>query len=153
MSRVAPVAGRAPALELARHPLGLVALVGRGEQGDRLAAPSPGGERLADPAAVLGDDPVGRIEHDLGRPVVLLQPDEPRAREILQELLHVAHVGAAPAVDRLVVVAHRADVAVGAEEPDELVLGAVGVLELVDQDEAELGLIRAKPIRDAPGTA
>ena len=35
---VAPVAGGAPALQLAHHPLGLVALVGGSEQGDHLAA-------------------------------------------------------------------------------------------------------------------
>ena len=48
---VAPFAGRAPPLELAGHPFGLVPLVRRREQRHRLAAPPPGRERLPDPAA------------------------------------------------------------------------------------------------------
>jgi hypothetical protein len=56
---------------------------------------------------------------------------------VLLELEDVAHVGAAPAVDGLVVVADDADVPVlAAEEADELELGAVGVLVLVDEDVA-----------------
>ena len=147
---IAPVARGAPALELAGYPLRLVALVGRGEERHRLAAAPPRGERLPDAAAVLRDDAVGRVEHDLGGAVVLLEPDQPRPGEILQEVLHVAHVGAAPAVDRLVVVAHDADVPVRAEQSDQLVLGSIGVLELVHQNEAELGLVRAEPVGMLP---
>ena len=150
---VAPVARGAPALQLADDPLGLVALVGRGQQGDRLPAPAAGGEGLPDPAAVLGDDPVGGVEHDLGGAVVLLQPHQLGAREILEEVLHVAHVGAAPAVDGLVVVADGADVAVRAQQADQLVLRPVGVLELVHQHEGELGLVELAADRDARGTA
>ena len=96
---------------------------------------------------VLRDDAVGRVEHHLRRAVVLLQAHQPSAGKVLEEVLHVPHVGAPPAVDRLVVVAHRAHVAVRAQQLDQLVLRPVRVLELVDQDEAELGLVGAQPVR------
>jgi len=95
---------------------------------------------LSGAAAVLRNDSVGRVEHDLGGAVVLFQPDQPGAGKVLEERLHVANVGSAPAVDGLIVVAHRADIAVGAEQSDELVLGAVGVLELVDHHVCEAAL-------------
>ena len=60
-----------------------------------------------------------------------------RVGKILVEVEDVPDVGAAPAVDRLVVVADDADVAVLAgEQLHELVLRAVGVLVLVDEDVA-----------------
>ena len=47
-------------------------------------------------------------------------------------------LGAAPAVDRLVVVAHHAQVAMaGGQGLDDAVLAAVGVLVLVDQQVVE----------------
>jgi hypothetical protein len=49
-----------------------------------------------------------------GGAVVLFQPDHGGAGEILLEAQDVADLGAAPAIDRLVVVAHAADVAVPA---------------------------------------
>ena len=61
-----------------------------------------------------------------------------RAREVLFEVEDVADVGAAPRVDRLVVVADDADVLVCApEEAHELELRAVRVLVLVDDDVAK----------------
>jgi 4-diphosphocytidyl-2C-methyl-D-erythritol kinase len=54
--------------------------------------------------------------------------------EVLLELEDVLDVGAAPAVDGLVFIADHADVAVRAgEQLHQLVLRAVGVLVLVDQ--------------------
>ena len=57
-----------------------------------------------------GDDGVGGVEDVAGGAVVLLQLHDPAAGEVLVEVEDVAHVGAAPAVDGLVVVAHHADV-------------------------------------------
>ena len=78
--------------------------------------------------------------------VVRGRPREPRV-----ELGEGGEAGAPEAVDRLVVVAHDHDV-VGpvrrpAEQLDELDLGDVGVLELVDQDVAELALPAAQDVR------
>ena len=70
--------------------------------------------------------------------VVLLQPDHLRPLEILLEAQDVAHLGPAPAIDRLVVVAHAADVAMPAgQEPQPEILRDVGVLILVHEDVAE----------------
>ena len=66
--------------------------------------------------------------------VVRLQPHDLGAREVVVEAEDLPDVGAAPAVDRLVVVAHHAHVAVlAADEPHDLVLRVVRVLVLVDQ--------------------
>jgi hypothetical protein len=117
---------------------------------DRFPALPPGAQGLADPPAVFRDDGVGGVEHHARRAVVFLQPHQVCPRKILLELAHVADVGAAPAVDRLVVVAHRADVAVAAQRADELVLGQVGVLELVDQQEREAALPGPQPVGPLP---
>ena len=51
-------------------------------------------------------------------------------------------VGAAPAIDRLVLVAHHADVAVLlGEQAHQFVLAAVGVLILVDHDVAQAAVL------------
>ena len=69
-----------------------------------------------------------------GRAVVLLQPQHHGAREGALEVEHVRQVGAAPAVDGLVVVAHHEDVPVhGAERLHQPELRVVGVLVLVHQ--------------------
>ena len=77
-----------------------------------------------------------------GRAVVLLQPDHLRAGEVLLEPQDVADLGAAPAIDRLVVIAHAADVAMRLrQQPQPQVLGDVGILVFVDQDIAEPALV------------
>ena len=82
-----------------------------------------------------GQDGVGHGQHLRGRPVVLLQPDEPGAGKVTAEVDEKAGVGAGEAVDGLVVVAHDAEVApVAQPEADEPELGRVHVLELVDEE-------------------
>ena len=135
----------AAALQLAHHPLRLVALVGRGEQGHLLPAPPTGHQRLPHPARVLGDDARWRRRARPGWSGSS-PPAGPawRPAKSSLEVQHVADVGAAPAVDRLVVVAHGADVAVRAQQPDQLVLRPVGVLELIHQDEARTARCHAR---------
>ena len=83
-----------------------------------------------------------------GRAVVLLQPDHPGALEVALEAQDVAHLGPAPAIDRLVVVAHAADVAVlGGEQAQPQVLGDIGVLVLIDQDVFEPLLVVGEHVR------
>ena len=73
-----------------------------------------------------------------------------RPREPLVELGEGGEAGAPEAVDRLVVVAHDHHVVRpvrrAAEQLDELDLGDVGVLELVDQDVPELALPAAEDV-------
>ena len=58
----------------------------------------------------MGDEMGGGAEDMRGRAVVALQPDDGGARKILLEAQDVVDLGAAPAIDRLVVVADAADV-------------------------------------------
>jgi hypothetical protein len=68
--------------------------------------------------------------------VVLLKQAFGAARKMLFEVLHVGQVCAPEAVDGLVIVSHHTEVVPG-QLPDELELGIVRVLELVDQDMGE----------------
>ena len=89
-------------------------------------------------AGVGADDDIRQIEDLRRRAIVLLEPHDRGVGKILVEVEDVADVGAAPSVDRLIVVADDADVAVlAAEELDQLVLRAIGVLVLVDEDVLE----------------
>ena len=69
-----------------------------------------GEQRLAEAALIVGDEMRGGAEDMGGRAVVALQPDDGGARKILVEAQDVVDLGAAPAIDRLVVVADAADV-------------------------------------------
>ncbi len=88
--------------------------------------------------AVVRDDRVGRAEDRVRRAVVLLEGDRARVGEVALELHDVADVGAAEGVDRLVRIAHGANVPVlFGQELEEPVLRVVRVLVLVDQDVPE----------------
>ena len=99
------------ALDLAGDPLGLLLLVERLEPLDRHAALVLGPELLVGPPLVARDHGVGRVEDQLRRAVVLLELDDRRVRVVALEVEDVLDVRPAPAVDRLVVVAHDAQVA------------------------------------------
>ena len=113
---------------------------------------------------VVDDEPVRGGQHVPHRPEVLVDPEarrrtgrrragvvRGRPREPRIELGEGREAGAPEPVDRLVVVADDHDVVgpVGrpAEHLDQLDLGDVGVLELVDQDVAELALPAAQDVR------
>ena len=128
--------------DLARDEVGLLRLVVRLVHDDRLAGALVGPERLLLALLVAGDDGVRGVEDGLRRAVVLFEQDDARFGKVALEVEDVADVGGAPRVDRLVGVADDADVAVLAgEQPRELVLGDVRVLELVDQDVQEALLV------------
>jgi hypothetical protein len=84
------------------------------------------------------DHRVGGIEDVGAGTVVLFQLERDSTGVVAQEALHVLDLGAAPAVDRLVVVAdHEHLPGLAGEQAHEAVLDGVGVLELVDQHLAE----------------
>ncbi len=129
-------------LDLVADPARLFLAVPMADEADLLAAFGLGPEGLAEAALVRGDEPRGGRENVRGRAVVLFETDHLRAGKILLEAQDVAHLGAAPAVDRLVVIAHAADVAVLArQQPQPEILGDVGVLVLIDEDIAEPALV------------
>ena len=69
-----------------------------------------GAQRLAEPALVVGDQVRGGGEDMAGRAVIAFEPDHDGAGEVVLEAQDVVDLGAAPAVDRLIVVADAADV-------------------------------------------
>src|ERR1043166_6260676 len=69
-----------------------------------------GPQRLAEPALIVRDQVRGGGEDMCGRAVVALEADHLRAGEIVLEAQDVVPLCAAPAVDRLVVVADAADI-------------------------------------------
>ncbi len=87
----------------------LLGIPGAGD-GDLLARHVLGAQRLAEPALVVGDQVRGGGEDVAGGAVVALQPDDLGAGEVVVEAQDVVDLGAAPAIDRLVVVADAADV-------------------------------------------
>ena len=130
------------ALDLAGDPLGLLLLVVGLEALDPDAALVVGPQLLVLARRVARHDRVRRIEDQLRRAVVLLELDDRGVRPVALEIEDVAEVRAAPRVDRLVVVADDAQVPVtGGERLDPQVLGAVGVLVLVDVEVAPALLV------------
>ena len=87
----------------------LLGIPGAGD-GDLLAGLVVGAQRLAEPAFVVGDQMRGGGEDMTGRAVIALQPDHLGAGKVVLEAQDVVDLGAAPAIDRLIVVADAADV-------------------------------------------
>ncbi len=67
-------------------------------------------QRLAEPAFIVGDQVRGGAEDVAGRAVIAFEPDHLGAGKIVLEAQDVVDLRAAPAIDRLVVVADAADV-------------------------------------------
>ena len=78
--------------------------------GDLLAVDVLGAQSLAEPAFIIRDQMRGGGEDVAGGAVVALQPDNLGAGKIVLEAQDVVDLRAAPAIDRLVVVADAADV-------------------------------------------
>ena len=141
-------AGSAPSnerLDLPGHPFGfLVFAVGLetlDERATRVLRPEP----LVLAPLVALDDGVRRVEDELRGAVVLLELDDRGIGVVGLEVEDVAQVGAAPAVDGLVVVAHHGEVAMlGRQHAHPEVLGAVRVLVLVDVEVAPAGAVAGK---------
>ena len=90
---------------------------------------------------------MGGVEDELGGAVVLLELDDGRIGPVALEVEDVADVRPAPAVDRLVVVAHDAEVPVlRRERLDPQVLRPVGVLVLVDVEVAPALLVLGEDV-------
>ncbi len=115
---------------------------------DLLAAGRLGPQGLAQPPAVGRDQPGGGGEDVFGGAIVALQPDHPGAGKIALEAQDVVHLRAAPAIDRLIVVADAADILPPlGQQPQPEVLGDIGVLIFVDQQIAETLVIVGQHIR------
>ena len=140
-----------------------------GEPDDLLAGAHHREQVLRFAVEIVRDDGVRRVEDVLGRPVILLEQDHLRVREVAFELGDVADVGPTERIDRLVAVAHdgerrpgdsatRVELHPGVcghvvrrdrphELPDERVLGVVRVLVLIDENMPEPALVERRDIR------
>ena len=120
--------------QLTGDEVGLLNVVVRLEDGDGLARAALRPELPLHALLVAGDDSVSGVQDILGRAVVLFQIHHLGVWIVSLEVEDVADIGGAPGVDRLVRVAHDADVAVAAGKlPRQHVLGHVSVLELIDE--------------------
>ena len=105
---------------------------------DRIADRFAREQRFAETRGVLRDDGIGGAEDVAGRPEVLLEAVHRSIGKIACEPADVADIGAAPAIDALVVVADHEDLIVlGGEQPEPGELGKVDVLELVSEHAVE----------------
>ena len=121
------------------HPRRLVPLVQRVIQPDLVARVRVRPQRLLLAAGVVRDHLIGRVQNIAGGTVVLLQLDHRTAAVILFEFQNVSKIRAAPAVNRLVVVAHDAHVLlVARQRSDKHVLELVRILILVHHDIGKL---------------
>ncbi len=114
--------------------LGLLAFEHADRRAFRMLAP----QFLFVQVRVVRDQLVGRAQDALAAAVVLLQLDHAQARPVAAELVDVLRIGAAPGVDRLVVVAHAGDpAALAGQHFQQAVLRVVGVLVFVHQQVAQ----------------
>jgi hypothetical protein len=117
-----------------RDEVRLLVLVPATVDGRRLTGGVLRPQRLVLALQVVVDDGGGDSQDALRRPVILLEAHHARPREILLEIEDVGNIRTPPTVDRLVWIAHDADVAVlRGQQADDAVLRAVRVLVLVDQ--------------------
>ena len=134
-------------LHLAGDPFGLLLLVVGLEALDRPAAGVLGPQLLVLARRIPADDGMGSVEDELRRAVVLLELDDRRVRFVALEVEDVPKVGAAPRVDRLVVVAdHRQVVVAGSERANPQVLRPVRVLVFVDVEVAPAVLVAGEDV-------
>ena len=121
-------------LQFHDHAFGLGLVVFAGGDVDRVTVPEFGPQRFVKEFVVVRDDVVGRLEDSYGRPVVLLQFDDLQAGEFRWQFLQIFDIRTAPAVNRLIVVAHRGELRPDASEQFEyLILAGVGVLIFIHQ--------------------
>ena len=98
-------------LDLVADRAGLLGAVPDAGDDRRLSPFGVGEQRLAQPIVVVGDEPGSDGEDMSGRAVIALQPDHLGAGKIVLETQDIVDFGAAPTVDRLIVVADAAHVA------------------------------------------
>ena len=115
----------------------LLAVLAHGHR-DRVAVAEVGPQLLVEQLLVVRDDGVRRLEDAHRRAVVLFELDQLEVRIVARQAAEVLDIGAAPAVDRLVVVTDRRERRARAGELlEQTVLAGVGVLVLVDEQVAQ----------------
>ena len=99
-------------------------------------------QRFRPAIPVAGDDGAGDIKNVLRAAVILLEQDRSRITVALLKAQHIAVIGAAEGIDRLVFIADDEDVVLGrGQQSHQLILYVVGILEFIDQHVFEAILI------------
>ena len=102
-------------------------------------------QRLILASRIVLDHRIGRIQHHLGRTVILLQLHDAGLRIYLLKIQNVADIGATEFIDGLIVVSHHAKVPVPVcQQSDQFKLGRVGILILIHTDISKTILIPGK---------
>src|SRR5262249_32338172 len=133
----------------------LLGIPGAGD-GDLFAELVLGAQRLAEAALVMGDQVRGSGKDVAGGAVMALEANDGGAGEVVLEAQDVVDLGAAPAIDRLIVVADAADVFRPnlrrvirrplRQQSQPQILRDIGVLIFVDQAVSEAALILAQHV-------
>ncbi len=99
-------------------------------------------QRLAKPPLIARNHARRRGQNMRRRAVILLKPDNNSPRKILLEAQDVAHLGPAPAVNRLIIIAHTANILMlRRQKPQPQILRHVRILIFVDQNILKPALI------------
>ena len=131
-------AGQFHAGDFAGHVFGFVFFAAAGNHFYRIAFPKLRPQGFGKQLGIVGDYLVGHAQDAAGRAVVLFEFDHFNLRVILLQQAQVFHIGAAPGVDGLVVVAHGGKHAFQAGKlAQQAVLAGVGVLAFVHQQIAQ----------------
>ena len=129
-------------VDFAGNPLRFFVVAHGLEDAQRFARAALGPQVFAEPVAVVFDDGVGGVEYVAARAVVLFQPDQAGIGEFALKVVHVADIGAAKAVDGLIVVADAEKARrLARKQLQPAVLQGVGVLKFVDQNVRKARLI------------
>jgi hypothetical protein len=94
-------------LQLHDHRFGFLFVVLADADGDRIAMAEVGPQLLVEQLFVVRDQRIGRLEDAHRRAIVLFELDQLELRIVARQPAQVLDVGAAPAIDRLIVVADR----------------------------------------------
>ena len=128
--------------DLAGNPAALVALVARLEGLDLLAVALRRKQALVLALRVVAHHGVGGAQDMARGAIVLLQLNGLAVFKVLLKVQDIGDVGATPAVNGLVIVAHDHEVLVlSGQQVGDFVLDVVGVLILVDANVAEALLV------------
>ena len=123
-----------PVAQAANDEIGFIAFVVGRVKLDRLAVGTVRPKVFAHARTVVGNQRICSVQNRRGRAIVLLEFDDRSTRKVFLKLMNVLDARAAPAIDRLVIVADDEGYAFGAGKNSEpRILNCVGVLKLVNE--------------------
>ena len=127
---------------LLADPCRLLAFIFCAVKTDQFAGPLLCPQGFVFPVFIMGNHLIGRIQDIGGGSVILFQLDHRGVWKILFKVQDVADIRTAPAVDRLIVIAHHAQVlALLREQPHKHILRIIGILILIYMDITDFSLI------------